>query len=92
MNKVNCFCCNNELAAEPSDNPMVITPVYDGLIFRSIGNYGSTVFDPMPTRVEGILQVVICDNCIKVKANRATKLHNIKRETTAKSVEFNPKE
>lgn len=44
----NCICCDRVLQAESTDNPIVITPVYNGLIFRATGNYGSAVFDPMP--------------------------------------------
>ncbi len=93
MNKVNCICCDSVLEAEPTDNPIVITPVYDGLIFRATGNYGSRVFDPMPFmpgRKEEMLQVIICDACILGKAKRVTRIYNIKRETTAESGEFTP--
>lgn len=90
MIKLNCICCDRVLEAEPTDNPIVIHPVYDGLIFRSTGNFGSTIFDPMPRQVEEMLQVIICDDCIKRKAKRVTLIHNIKRETTAESGEFQP--
>lgn len=87
---MNCICCDCELNAEPTDNPLLITPVYDGLIFRATGNFGSTIFDPMPRGVEEILQVVICDDCMKKKAKRVTRLRNIKREMTAERGEFTP--
>lgn len=86
---VQCFCCNRTLEAESTDNPIVITPVYDGLIFRSTGNYGSTVFDPMPIGVEEMLQVIICDDCIKTRAKRVTRIHNIQRDVTADVEPFN---
>jgi len=73
-----------------SEDPLVISPMYHGLIFRSTGNYGSTVFDPMPIGVEEILQVIICDDCMKRKAKRVIRLHNIRRETTADIGEFDP--
>lgn len=65
MDSCICMCCNNVLVAEPSDNPTDYFPVYDGLIFRSNGNFGSTIFDPMPARRKEMLQVIICDKCIK---------------------------
>lgn len=88
--KFNCMCCNRILEGNVHDNPLIISPVYNGLIFRSTGNFGSTVFDPMPIDTEEILQVVICDDCMKKKAGRVTWLHNIRREETAERGEFNP--
>lgn len=88
MNKITCICCDRVLDAEDTDNPLVITPVYNGLIFRATGNYGSTVFDPMPTGIEEMLQVVICDECLREKAKRVIRLYNIKREETAECGEF----
>lgn len=73
-----------------SPNPMVILPIYGGLVFRSTGNYGSTVFDPMPTKKKEMLQVVICDLCIKTKARRVTHIYKIKENVTAESKEFKP--
>lgn len=86
--QLKCFCCDCILEAELTDNPLVITPVYDGLIFRATGNYGSTIFDPMPRRKEEMLQVIICDACIKSKTKGVTRIYNIKSKTTAESVEF----
>lgn len=90
MNQVDCICCGRTLEVEPNDNPVVISPVYDGLIFRSTGNYGSTIFDPMPIGLEEILQVIICDDCIRTRAKRVIRLYNISTETTAYSEEFMP--
>ena len=83
MSMVRCFHCDRVLEAEPTDNPIVITPVYDGLIFRAPGNFGSTIFDSMHTGREEILQVIICDDCIKTRAKRVTRIYNIKRDVTA---------
>ena len=84
------MCCNKIVEGDVDENPLVISPVYNGLIFRSTGNFGSTVFDPMPIGVEEILQVVICDDCMKKKAKRVTRLHNIRREATAEAEPFDP--
>lgn len=78
-----CFCCNRILEAEPTENPMVIPPVYSGIVFRSTGNFGSAIFDPMPIGGEEMLQIVICDECIKWKVKWVTRIHNIKRDVTA---------
>ncbi len=90
--EVNCFCCERGLDVEPSgDNPMVIYPVYGALVFRSYGNYGSTVFDPVPPRKGAeLIQITICDNCIRARSGRVTRLHKIKEETTAEHGEFTP--
>jgi len=90
MFNVHCICCGTLLEMEEVDNPLVISPVYDGLIFRATGNYGSSVHDPMPSCEEEILQVVICDRCIKTGSNRVSKLYDIKREDTARIKRFKP--
>lgn len=88
MNEIKCICCDRLLKEEPIDNPIVIHPVYNGLIFRATGNFGSTIFDPMPIGVEEILQVIICDYCIRKKIKAVTRIHNINRDVTAESGEF----
>jgi hypothetical protein len=68
METVNCFKCNKEL--ETQDNvclniPNYIGIVYDGIIFRSHGNYGSAIFDPMPGDEKQMIEIYICDDCGK---------------------------
>lgn len=90
---IRCFCCGKVIETETADDPMTIGTAYGGLWFRSGGNYGSTIFDPMffiPGRSEEWLQIVICDICVKTHAKRVTRIHNIKRKTTAESGEFTP--
>ena len=53
---------------DTNDGDVSVPPIYDGLIFRSTGNYGSTIFDPLPRSrfVDSeFLQIAICDECIK---------------------------
>lgn len=88
MNEVKCICCDRILEEEPTDNPLTIHPIYDGLIFRATGNFGSTIFDPMPTRKEEKLQVIICDDCIKMKVKSVTRIYNINRDVTAEAEPF----
>ena len=90
MDKRICICCGRVLQAEPDSDPLTISPVYDGLIFRSNGNFGSTVFDPMPVGVEDMLEVIICDGCIKARAKRVIRIYNIRREVTSESEGFTP--
>jgi hypothetical protein len=62
--KTNCIVCNTEVEnwdiAYPEDNPQV-HPI-GGTVFRTYGNYGSSVFDPMDA---SYLEVVVCDRCLK---------------------------
>lgn len=79
---IQCFCCGRTLEAEPVENePLTISPIYDGLIFRASGNFGSRIFDPIS--IEEYLQVIICDDCIKRNVKRVTRIHNIERVTTS---------
>ncbi len=85
---INCFSCRSIVNVEPGDDPTGNYPVYGGLIFRSTGNYGSTVFDPMPTGREEVLRIIICDNCIKKNSSCVTHIYKIRRSVTADTEEF----
>jgi hypothetical protein len=41
--------------------------VCDGTVFRTYGNYGSTVFDPMDST---FLEITICNPCLESKLDR----------------------
>lgn len=86
--RVNCICCNILLEIDEPGDPVNIFPVYGGLIFRSTGNYGSTVFDPMVLKNKEMLQIIICDQCIRKKKRSIVRLYDIKERITAKSKEF----
>ncbi len=86
MNNHICFCCGNYLSIDLDRDPTALTAVYDGLWFRSYGNYGSSVFDPMPD--DGFLQIVICDSCVEKKSERVTHIHRIRTTTTAEKTSF----
>lgn len=88
--RLKCICCNRVVESEANPNPFVVSPVYGGLRFRTYGNYGSSVFDPMPVECEDMLEIVICDQCIKKKASRVTVIKNVRRKTTATREEFKP--
>lgn len=85
-----CICCGSVLGAEPTDDPLTISPVYGGLIFRSSGNFGSTIFDPMPIGIEDMLEVIICDKCIKKNTKRVIRIYNIQRSITSECERFTP--
>lgn len=86
----NCICCNKMLEGDVTKDPLDISPVFDGLVFRSSGNFGSTIFDPMPIDTEEYLQVIICDGCIKKNARRVTRIHNVSRVVTSDIEPFDP--
>lgn len=64
--KINCFVCKKEIdnweyESQDKTSKVEVHPM-DGLHFRSYGNYGSTIFDPV---VGGnFLDIAICDVCI----------------------------
>lgn len=64
MKETNCIICEvaveNWVDAYP-DNSSVVHPL-DGTVFRTYGNYGSTVFDPMDA---SYLEIVLCNSCLK---------------------------
>jgi hypothetical protein len=87
--KVKCLACGKKLTIEvfqedPGDS---ISIVYNGLICRASGNYGSAVFDPLAERINGesssiYLEFVICDDC--VRKNGRT-INYVRTKTTSKS-------
>ncbi len=89
-----CFCCDKVLETEChiDSNPMVLSPLYDGVWFRAPGNFGSTVFDPIPDKLRGedpFLQILICDDCLKKKSDEVSYVHNIRHKVTADVETFN---
>ncbi len=83
-----CICCDKIVKAEVPEDITSVYPVYGGLIFRSIGNFGSTVFDPMVTKREEILQVIICDDCVKSRARKVSWIRDIRRYTRGRLSPF----
>jgi hypothetical protein len=59
-----CFDCGKEL--EKCEHGII----YGGLWCRSYGNYGSTLYDPLSDFSNEYLEFVICDDCMKLKADR----------------------
>jgi hypothetical protein len=67
--KINCIICAAELEnwGVYPPNKTVVHPI-GGTAFRTYGNYGSSVFDPMDA---SYLDVVICDSCLTDRMDRA---------------------
>lgn len=55
--------------SKKTDNTDVIPALSEGIVCRSWGNYGSSVYDPFPLQFEEFLEFYICDECLKSKAN-----------------------
>ena len=69
-----CFVCGKKLKEERAKRGEGLTwePLSDGLWFRSAGNYGSTIFDPMMPNDHDWLEIAICDECVLAKQKEIT--------------------
>lgn len=83
-----CFKCEKPLqAAAPYDDDRLLIQPYEGVMFRSSGNYGSTVWDPQSSSWE--LHIIICDECMK--ANKHNIVHSQLQQIARYSYErWNP--
>lgn len=75
MNKpLSCIVCKKELESALTGSEIYDRQPAEALSFIAYGNYGSTVFDPMPIsgRVVTFLTVNICDKCILVAVTENT--------------------
>lgn len=68
-----CFCCGKSMepscpheASERDPFPQLGPPL-DGADFQAVGNYGSSLFDPMNDEK---LHIVICDDCLRKHKSR----------------------
>jgi len=66
--QVGCLLCGDKLDMNYG-NPS------GGTVFTSRGNYGSTLFDPSPFANTEHLKVVVCDTCLKLKAEQGVIQH-----------------
>lgn len=65
-----CLVCDKPLETEENEvgDTLCIFPVYDGVMCRVYGNYGSTKYDPL--NEDEVLHFVICDECLVNKADK----------------------
>lgn len=63
--ELRCIICDKELPNLDTEN---VQP-QDGLMFESLGHYGSTFFDPMDGNK---LVICVCDACLKAKDSTST--------------------
>ena len=69
-----CVICDKQLKeygkSKKTDNTDVIPALENAIVCRSWGNFGSSIYDPMPLQHEEFLEFYICDNCCKKKAEK----------------------
>jgi len=83
-----CICCDREvkfLCPELNCKTTSIGCPDDATVWRSWGNYGSTVYDPQNSNE--FLELVLCDNCLKQKASKVRRKVHEQKETRLISVE-----
>ena len=76
-----CFCCGTQLELAHAPRPLEIDhigAIYEGLFFRTTGNFGSAIFDPMNYE---LIEIVICDVCIVDRQHRL--IHKIEKKSIA---------
>lgn len=69
-----CLCCGKKLEADSmtGTNAEEYPIIYGGVVFRSSGQFGSTVLDcgvGIPPEWEAEIQIIICDECLVNKAD-----------------------
>lgn len=70
---VQCFICEKVLKRVLEGRDSESVQPYDGLMFHSNGNYGSSLYDPAFSAISGgapKLVIVICDECMKERQAR----------------------
>ena len=77
-NPLPCFKCDKQL--DPSVSGVMNQP-YDGTVFTSHGQYGSTVFDPISD--DRFIEITICDDCIVEAAKKRKILYCIRTHKLA---------
>ena len=80
--KVECFCCGKEINTALHSSCAWETP-HQGLVFDGGENFGSNVFDGLLEN--GVVQLVICDECFTKNKHRARKIKII-QETEIKQI------
>ncbi len=63
-----CFVCECEIETDVHDT------IYGATIWRSNGNYGSTVYDPINDESH-YLETCICDKCLVKKQHLLEEVH-----------------
>jgi len=68
-----CLVCRKQLDYDWNGNAERVPSVYDGVVFRSSGQFGSRVLDcgvSIPQGFQADVQIIICDECLIANAHR----------------------
>jgi len=81
-----CIVCEKELQEEDGPigahrNLLCWEIIYDGIILKSCGNYGSTEYDPFDDSVGEYLEMALCDKCLVAKGHLIQRLEEVKKKT-----------
>jgi uncharacterized protein YlaI len=87
--QVECLICNKKLNKDQSTEEPTnsIGAVYEGLVCRTYGNYGSALYDPIAT-IEEFLEFYVCDECIEKNAKKIQWVKYEKKFLPVKSYSF----
>ena len=82
-----CIVCEKELEEEDSligahKRLLCWEIIYDGIILKSCGNYGSTEYDPMDG-VSEYLELALCDKCLVSKGHLIQRVQEVKKKEEA---------
>ena len=83
-----CIACNKKLEMDKNlnadEDASMFPNIWDGVVFRSSGQYGSRVIDEIPSQFEGIarreIQVIVCDQCLIERSEQVDVIAERKRE------------
>jgi hypothetical protein len=65
-----CICCGKEIDNAGPDPATATSPPSGAISFSASGNYGSAIFDPMPSEGRVFLEINLCDECAVSRASR----------------------
>lgn len=66
-----CLVCGKKLECSDAENAESYPVVYEGVVFRSSGQFGSKILDcgfGIPSGWESEVQIIVCDACLIKKA------------------------
>jgi len=87
--EIQCLVCGKRLyTSAPYTKENCWGTCYDGIIFHSVGNFGSTVYDEDGGEY---IEAVVCDECVKKRAKRIRRVFApYERPKAAEYEEFDP--
>ena len=81
-----CIVCEKELQEEEHFGCRSLLCwgiIYDGIILKSAGNYGSTEYDPFDDSVGEYLEMALCDKCLVAKGHLIQRVQEVEKKKEA---------